>query len=192
MYEPVSHKVQSPPSPLDYLIKQMISQHDELKISPFKIGLAMVVVGMVWTSLIFDETEKKYDMVTLKQSSSFETRTEFVGADIGYYKLYMPEFSGEEIFVQILDKNDNVISEQMIQTKMSVGYFDFDENGEYALRITNIAENSVDIETEFGNTNSQKMYPSGIMILVGSIGMMIISYMRIKNYNIEQPEENIS
>ena len=163
-----------------------------MKISPFKIGLALVVIGIIWTALIFDETEKKYDTILLKQSNSFETKTEFSGIDIGYYKIYMPEFSGEEVFVQILDTKENVISEQMVQTKMSVGYFDFNENGEYTLKITNIAKNSIDMQTEFGNTNSQKMFPSGIMILVGAVMIMIMSYMKIKNYSIEQPEENIS
>ena len=32
-------------------------------------------------------------------------------------------------FVQILDKNLNVIQEQKINTKFSVGYFDFDKDG---------------------------------------------------------------
>jgi len=163
-----------------------------MKISPFKLGLVLVIVGMVWTAFIFDETEKRYDSILLKQSNSFEIKSEFSGIDIGYYKLYMPEFEGGEIFVQILDAKENVIAEQMVQTKLSVGYFDFNENGEYTLKITNIAKNQIDIQIEFGNTNSQKMIPSGIMILVGAVIMMIMSYMKIKNYNIEQPEENIS
>jgi len=163
-----------------------------MKVSPFKLGLVLVIIGIVWTAFIFDETEKKYDSIILKQSNSFETKLVFSGIDIGFYKLYMPEFAGEEIFVQILDPKENVIQEQMIQTKMSVGYFDFNQNGEYTIKITNIAKNSIDIQIEFGNTNSQKMYPSGIMILVGAIVMMVMSYMKIKNYNIEQPEENIS
>lgn len=163
-----------------------------MKISPFKIGLILVIIGIIWTGLIFDETEKKYDSIILKQSNSFEVKSEFSGSDIGYYKLYMPEFGGEKIFVQILDTNENVIQEQMVQTKMSVGYFNFNENGEHTVKITNIAKNPIDIQIEFGNTNSQKMLPSGIMVLVGALVMMITSYMKIKNYKIEQPEENIS
>ena len=163
-----------------------------MKISPFKIGLILIIVGIVWTAIIFDETEKKYDAITLKESSSFQTKQEFSGADIGYFKLYMPEFSGEEVFVQILDTKDNVIQEQMVQTKMSVGYFDFSENGEHTIKITNIAKNPIELQIEFGNTNSQKMVPSGIMILAGALAIMIVSYLKIKNYNIEQPEENIS
>ena len=163
-----------------------------MKISPFKLGLVLVIVGIVWTAFIFDETEKKYDSIMLKESSSFQTKQEFSGIDIGYFKLYMPEFSGEEVFVQILDNKENVIQEEMIQTRMSVGYFDFNEDGEYTIKITNIAKNPINLQIEFGNTNSQKMYPSGIMIFVGAVTMMIISYMKIKNYKIEQPEENIS
>ena len=163
-----------------------------MKISPFKIGLALVIVGIVWTAFIFDETEKRYDSIMIKESSSFQTKQKFSGIDIGYFKLYMPEFSGEQVFVQILDTKENVIQEEMVQTRMSVGYFDFDKDGEYILKITNIAKNPIDIQIEFGNTNSQKMYPSGIMIFVGAVIMMIASYMKIKNYKIEQPEENIS
>ena len=163
-----------------------------MKISPFKLGLVLVIVGMIWTAFIFDETEKRYNSIVLKQSNSFEVKSEFFGTDIGYYKLYMPEFAGEEIFVQILDTKENVVAEQMVETKLSVGYFDFNGNGEYTLKITNIVKNSIDIQTEFGNTNSQKMLPSGIMVLVGALVMMIMSYMKIKNYKIEQPEENIS
>ena len=163
-----------------------------MKISPFKLGLALVIIGIVWTVFIFDETEKKYDSIILKESSSFETKSKFSGVDIGYFKLYMPKFSGEEIFVQVLDSRENIIQEQMIQTKMSVGYFDFNEDGMHTVKITNIAKNSIDIQIEFGNTNSQKMIPSGIMVLVGALMMMIMSYLKIKNYNIEQPEENIS
>ena len=151
-----------------------------------------MIVGIIWTAFIFDETEIKYDSVILKQSSSFETKLEFSGIDIGFYKLYMPKFAGEEVFVQILDTKENVIQEEMVQTKMSVGYFDFDENGEYTIKITNIAKNPVDIEIEFGNTNSQKMYPSGIILLVGALIVITMIYFKIKNYKIEQPEENIS
>ena len=163
-----------------------------MKISPFKIGLILVIIGIIWTGLIFDETEKKYDSVLLKQSNSFEVKSEFFGSSIGYYKLYMPEFGEEKIFVQILDTKENVISEQMVKTKMSVGYFDFNENGEHTVKITNIAKNPIKVQIEFGNTNSQKMIPSGIMVLAGALIMMIVSYMKIKNYNIEQPEENIT
>ena len=68
-----------------------------MKLSLFKIGLVLVIIGIVWTSLIFVDTEKTFEEVLLKQSTSFELESEFVGSDIGFYKVYMPEFSGEEV-----------------------------------------------------------------------------------------------
>ena len=157
-----------------------------------KVGLVLVIIGIIWTSLIFDETEKMHDSTLLKESNSFETKTEFTGSDIGYYKFYMPEFSGNEIFVQVLDTKNNIIQEQKIQTKMSVGYFDFSESGIHTLKILNVSKDTINLQIEFGDTNSQKMFPSGIMILVGAVLIMMTSYFKIKNYKIEQPEANIS
>jgi len=163
-----------------------------MKISAFKIGLVLVIIGMVWVSVIFNETEKNHEDTLLKKSSSIESKLEFTGTDIGYYKIYMPEFNNESVFVQILDKNLNVIQEQKVNTKFSVAYFDFSKNGVYTIKVSNISENSINVQIEFGDTHSQKMVAPGIMILVGSLIMMLISYLKIKNYNIEQPDENIS
>jgi len=163
-----------------------------MRTSPFKIGLVLVIIGIIWISVLFVETEKAHDSILLKKSSFFELKSELLGVDIGYYKVFIPEFVGEEVFVQILDPKNNVIQEEKIQTKMSVGYFDFSKNGTYTLKITNISKNQIDVQIEFGNTNSQEMIPAGILIVVGSVIIMIMSYLKIKNYKIEQPDENIS
>ncbi len=163
-----------------------------MKVSLFKLGLGLTIVGIIWISFIFVETEKTYDTILLKQSDSFELISEFTGVDIGFYRIYMPEFAGEEVFVQILDTQDNVIQEEQIQTKMSVGYFDFNEDGTYTVKVTNISKNQINLQVEFGNTNSQQMIPAGVLILVGAITIIVISYLKIKNYKIEQPDENIS
>ena len=163
-----------------------------MKISAFKIGLVLVIIGMVWVSVIFNETEKNHEDTLLKKSSSIESKLGFTGTDIGYYKIYMPDFNDESVFVQILDKNLNIIQEQKVNTKFSVAYFDFSRDGVYTIKVSNISENSINVQIEFGDTHSQKMVTPGIMILVGSLIMMLISYLKIKNYNIEQPDENIS
>ena len=170
----------------------MNNQYGEMKKLPLIISLLMITIGMVWTTGVFYETEKTRDLILLKKSDSFETKSELLGKGIGYYKMHMPEFSGETIFVQILDTKNNIIQEEKIQTKLSVGYFDFNEDGKYILKITNISNNSINLETEFGDTNSHNMLLPGIMILVGSVIMMATLYFKIKNYRIEQPEENIS
>ena len=146
-----------------------------MKITAFKIGLVIVIIGMIWVSGIFNETEKNHDAVILKESNSIESKLEFSGVGIGYYKIYMPEFSDENVFVQILDKNLNVIQEQKVNTKFSVAYFDVDKDGIYTIKVSNISENSVNLQIEFGDTHSQKMVAPGIMILLGSLIMMLIS-----------------
>jgi len=163
-----------------------------VKASLLKLGLGLTIIGIIWISFIFVETEKTNDTILLKQSDSFELKLEFTGVDIGFYRVYMPEFSGEEVFVQILDAKDNVIREERIQTKMSVGYFDFNEDGTHTVKITNISKNQINLQVEFGNTNSQQMIPAGVLILVGAITMIVMSFLKIKNYKIEQPDENIS
>ena len=163
-----------------------------MKVSAFKIGLVLVVIGMIWVSVVFNETEKNHNSTLLKETNSIESKVDFSGVGIGYYKIFMPEFNNENVFVQILDKNLNVIQEQKVNTKFSVGYFDFDEDWLYTIKVSNISKKSIDLQIEFGDTHSQKMLAPGIMILVGSLIMMLISYLKIKNYNIEQPDENIS
>jgi hypothetical protein len=90
-----------------------------------------------------------------------------------------------------LDNNLNVISEESIQTKMSVGYFDFEKSGTYTVKITNPSENQVDLQFELGDASSETMIPPGVMVLVGAVMIIFSSYMKLKNYNIEQPDKNI-
>jgi hypothetical protein len=163
-----------------------------MRISPLKAGTILMIIGIIWISILFVEAEKTQDSILLKQSSFFELKSKFVGTDIGYYKILIPEFVGDKIFVQILDPKNNIIQEEKIQTKMSVGYFDFSKNGIYTIKITNISKNQIDLQIEFGNTNSQEMIPAGILIVIGTVIIIVISYLKIRNYKIEQPDENIS
>ena len=163
-----------------------------MKLSLFKIGLILVVSGSIWIAIIFENNDRVNEEIILKQSTSFEIKSSFTGSDIGFYKVFMPEFDGEEIFIQTLDPNENILEEKKIQTKLSVGYFDYETNGEYTIKITNISKNSVYIHVELGDTNSKEMIPPGILILVGSITLIAMSYFKLKNYNMAQPDENIS
>ena len=150
------------------------------------------VIGMIWISLVFLQGERISEEIALNPSSSYDLKLDFDGSDIGYYKVTMPEFSGQQIFVQILDKNNNVISEENVHTKMSLGYFHFENSGTFTAKITNPSENQINLQVELGETNSKNMILPGIMILVGSIMIIVSSYMKLKNYRIAHPDENIS
>ena len=70
----------------------------------FKIGIGLTILGMVWLSVVFDQGDRISESFSLKSSDSAEIELYFEGKDIGYYKIFMPEFSGEGVFVQILDQ----------------------------------------------------------------------------------------
>lgn len=149
------------------------------------------VVGMIWISFVFLQGDRISEEIVLKSANSHDLEMNFEGRGVGYYKIFMTEFAGDQVFVQILDKNLNVISEESVQTKMAVGYFDFEKSGTYTAKITNPTENEINLEIELGDANSETMIPPGGMILVGAVMIIFSSYMRLKNYNIEQPDKNI-
>ena len=150
------------------------------------------VIGMVWISLVFLQGDRISEEIVLKSTNSHDIELNFNGKGIGYYKVFMPEFTGNQVFVQILDRNQNIISEEIIQTKMSVGYFNFEKSGIYTAKITNPSENQINLQVDLGDANSENMISSGVMILIGAVMIIVSSYMKLKNYNIEQPDENIS
>ena len=65
------------------------------------------------------------------------------------------------------------------------------ESGIHTMIITNLSQEKMDYEIEIGSTNSNKiMIPAGIMF-VGGLLLLFTSFMKLKNYRIEQPDENI-
>ena len=158
----------------------------------FKIGIGLTILGMFWLSVVFDEGERISESFSLKSSDSTEIEMNFEGKDIGYYKIFIPEFSGEGVFVQILDQNQNIISDGIVETKMSVGYFDFEEGGTYVAKITNLSNDQMNLEFELGDTNGREMIIPGIVTLAGGLMIVIASYIKLRDYRIEQPDENIS
>lgn len=146
---------------------------------------------MIWISFVFLQGGRISEEIMLKSYNSHDIKLNFEGKGVGYYKIFMPEFARNQVFVQILDKNQNIISEQNVHTKMSVEYFNFKKSGAYIVKITNPSEKQISLEIEFGDTNSEKMIFSGLIILVGAIMIIVSSYLKLKNYNIEQPDKNI-
>ena len=68
----------------------------------------------------------------------------------------------------IIDFNDEIYFRQY-----------FEEDGTYTIKVSNISENPINLQIEFGDTHSQKMLAPGLMILVGSLILMLISYLKI-------------
>ena len=163
-----------------------------MRLSKFKIGIALTAVGMIWLSLVFYQGEKTMENFSLQSSESAEMQMYFEGKDIAFYKIFIPEFSGDGIFVQVMDKNHNIISDGVVATKMSVGYFDFETSGEYTIKITNLSKQQMNLEVEFGDTNGREMVIPGIITLAGGLMIVVALYIKLRDYRIEQPDENIS
>ena len=163
-----------------------------MRLSKFKIGIALTAVGMIWLSLVFYQGDKTMENFSLQSSESAEMQMYFEGKDIAFYKIFIPEFSGDGIFVQVMDKNHNIISDGVVATKMSVGYFDFETSGEYTIKITNLSKQQMNLEVEFGDTNGREMVIPGIITLVGGLMIVVALYIKLRDYRIEQPDENIS
>ncbi len=75
---------------------------------------------------------------------------------------------------------------------MSVSYFDFKQGGKYTINIVNTLEYPIDIQIELGDTAVEKMIYSGIMTFAGGIIIVISSFIKLRNYKIEHPDENIT
>jgi len=170
----------------------MIQKIIELKISLIKIGIILSVIGIIWTSAIFIESNKISEGFTLESQHAHKIQLNFEGNGIGYYKIFMPEFLKYKVFVQVLNNNENIISEKNVETKMYVSYFDFKQSGKYTVNVVNTLENPIDMQVELGDTSIKEMIYSGILTLVGGIIIVISSFMKLRNYRIEHPDENIT
>jgi hypothetical protein len=75
---------------------------------------------------------------------------------------------------------------------MSVSYFNFEKNGKYTINIINTLEHPIDIQIELGDTRVEEMIYSGIMTFAGGIMIVSLSFVKLRNYKIEHPDENIT
>ena len=162
-----------------------------MRLSLFKISILLVIIGASGTGIIFSESDKSYQFMTLKQTESNKISLYFDIEDIGYYKITIPEFEGQGVFYRIVDDDYDTISKGISETKMSIRYFDVKESGIYTIIITSLSQERMDYEIEIGSTDANKiMIPAGIMF-VGGLLLLFTSFMKLKNYRTEQPDENI-
>ena len=162
-----------------------------MRISLFKISILLIIIGASGIGIIFSESDKIQQFMTLKQTESNEISLYFDAEDIGYYKITIPEFDGQGVFFRIVDEDYDTISKGIVETKMSIRYFDVKESGIYTMILTNLAQEKMDCEIEIGSTDAIRiMIPAGIMF-TGGLLLLFTSFMKLKNYRIEQPDENI-
>lgn len=162
-----------------------------MKLTLFKISILLIIIGASGTGIIFSEAERTLQLMSLKQTESDQISMFFEENDIGYVTIIIPEFQGQGVYFRIVDENYDTISKGIAETKMSIRYFDVKESGIYNIVLTNLAQEKMNYEVEIGSTNSIMIsMPAGVMF-VGGLLLLFSSYIKLKNYNIEQPDENI-
>ena len=162
-----------------------------MRLSMFKISILLIVIGASGAGVIFSEANSSLQLMSLKQIESDEISMYFEENDIGYYRITISEFQGEGVFFRIVDENYDTISKGIAETKMSIRYFDVKESGIYTMVLTNLAQEKMNYEVEIGSTNALMIsMPAGVMF-VGGLLLLFTSYMKLKNYRIAQPDENI-
>ena len=162
-----------------------------MQLSLFKISILLILIGTSGTGIIFSDADKLLQSMSLKQTESDEITMYFDAEDIGYHKITIPEFEGQGAFYRIVDEKYDTISKGISETKMSIGYFDVKESGMYTIVLTNLAQEKMNYEVEIGSTNALNIsIPAGVMF-VGGLLLLFTSYMKLKNYRTEQPDENI-
>ena len=151
----------------------------------------LIIIGASGTGVVFSEAERVAEIMLLKQNESDDISMFFEANDIGYHKVTIPEFEGQGVFYRIVDENYDTISKGIVETKMSIRYFDVKETGVYTMVMTNLAQEKMNYEVEIGSTNAIIIsIPAGVMF-VGGLLLLFASYMKLKNYRIAQPDENI-
>ena len=162
-----------------------------MRLSIFKISILLIIIGASGTGIIFSEADRSSQLMSLKQTESEQISMFFEENDIGYFTITNPEFQGQGVYFRVVDENFDTISKGIAETKMSIRYFDVKESGIYTIVLTNLAQEKMNYEIEIGSTNALIIsIPAGVMF-VGGLLLLFSSYMKLKNYRIAQPDENI-
>lgn len=161
-----------------------------MKVSILKISLILIGVGVSWMAWMTIDSYNLSENFALNVAQTGEIEFE-VNGDIGFYKVSLPEL-GDTAFVQILDNSGNIISDKKLETKLTINYFDINQNGIYSLKITNISNNLIPIEIQVGQFNTEELTYPGFILISGIVLIILVGFMKMKNYRIAQPDENIS
>ncbi len=162
------------------------------KLTPFRIGLSLMIIGSIWVVFAFSTAEKTSQDLNIGTKESASIDLDLKNKGLGFYKITIPSYSKETILVKILDPQGSMVDLKRIGTKMSVNYFEFSYTGKYTLEITNLSENPMQIKAEFGNTKAIEFTFPSFISLIGTCLIVWSSYKRLRNYSTAHPEENKS
>lgn len=161
-----------------------------LPLSVFRIGIILVLIGAVWTGIIFSGTIKESKNVILDRLDSVRISADLSGSGLGFYIVSSNTYDNV-LLAKILDSQGDYIDMKRITNKVTVNYFQFDRTGEFTLEVTNFSDKPVEISIEIGNTGFQNFVIPASIVFVGTVFLVIAGYRKLQHYITAQPDENI-
>jgi hypothetical protein len=161
-----------------------------IPLSAFRIGMILVLVGAIWTGIVFSGTIKESKNMILDRLDSARISVDLGGNGLGFYIISSNTYDNV-LLAKILDSQGNYIEMKRITNKLTVNYFQFDRTGEVTLEITNFADKPVELTTEIGNTGFQNFVIPAIIVFLGTVFLVIAGYKKLRSYVTAQPDENI-
>jgi hypothetical protein len=156
-------------------------------ISSFRNGIIIIFIGLVWTWLIFSEGIYESELISIHPQKSETFNFPLQGKGIAFYEINIKNYQQNPLFVQILEPNGNIIAEQKIHTILSENYFNFNSNGNYVIRVTNISEQNIEFSITYGDTKLEELLVPEIVIFIGSTILIYAIFRKMKHYSIAQP-----
>ncbi len=161
-----------------------------MPLSTLKIGIILIIIGSIWTGIVFSGAIKESNNIVLDRLGSSITSIDLNGKGLGFYVISSNSYNNV-LLAKILDAQGNYIDMKRITNKLTVNYFQFDKTGEYTLEITNFADKPVVLTTQIGDTKFQDFVIPAVIVLLGTILLVFAGYRKLKAYITAQPDENI-
>jgi hypothetical protein len=159
-------------------------------LSAFRIGMILVVIGSIWTGIVFSGAIKESKNVSLDRLDSARISVDLNGKGLGFYVISSNLYNNV-LLAKILDSQGNYIDMKRITNKLTVNYFQFDKTGEFTFEVTNFAGKPVELTIEIGNTQFQDFVIPAIIVFLGTSLLVFIGYKKLQTYITAQPDENI-
>lgn len=157
------------------------------KITLFRIAVITIAAGSLWTAAVFASSVKVSDTWSLDRSASASASVFLQGPGIGFYQVASGSYNND-IVVRVLDMHGELVATKTITNKETVNYFTYDRPGQYALEVTNISQNPVQVTVWFGDTRYQDFGISSTAVLAGAVLLALAGYIRLRNYITAHPE----
>ncbi len=161
-----------------------------IPLSVFRVGIIFVVIGAIWTGIVFSNTAKESKNIILDRLDSDRISVDLNGNGLGFYIISTNGYNNV-LLAKILDSQGNYIDMKRITNKLTVNYFQFDKTGEFTLEVTNFADKPGELTMEIGDTKFQDFVIPAIIVFLGTIFLVFAGYRKLRNYITAQPDENI-